>query len=257
MTSDLRRFTNQVAVVTGGAHGIGSAVALRLASEGADLVVADIDLKGAEVVADRIRSRSGNAIAVSLDVTSRIEVEAMLAAATARFGRIDILCNVAGVLTVEDFLLISDDAWNRTLNVNLTGTLLCAQVVSRYMSASKIAGRIVNMASTNGLEAEASVAAYNTSKFAVVGLTKTMALELAEMNIRVNSVCPGLIKTRMNEDYWSDPVWAKEYLSNIPLGRFGEPEDVASAVAFLASTDSGSITGLQLIVDGGQLASSH
>jgi NAD(P)-dependent dehydrogenase (short-subunit alcohol dehydrogenase family) len=121
------------------------------------------------------------------------------------------------------------------------------------MVAKNIAGRIVHMASTNGLVGEANLSHYNASKFGVVGLTMTMAIDLASYNIRVNSVCPGLIKTRLTERSRNDPTWTGEYLKKIPLNRFGEPDEVAAAVAFLASKDSGFITGHQLVIDGGQL----
>ncbi|HXF64600.1 MAG TPA: SDR family oxidoreductase, partial [Caldilineaceae bacterium] len=128
-----------------------------------------------------------------------------------------------------------------------------AQVVARHMVERGIAGRIVNLASTNGLVGEANLAHYNASKFGVVGLTMTMALELAPYNIRVNSVCPGLIKTPLTRSTYTDPQATAEYLTKIPMNRFGEPEEVAAAVAYLASEDSGFITGAQLVIDGGQL----
>ncbi|RIK33263.1 MAG: hypothetical protein DCC57_25205, partial [Chloroflexi bacterium] len=128
-----------------------------------------------------------------------------------------------------------------------------SQVVARHMVAHQIPGRIVNLASTNGLVGEANLAHYNASKFGVVGLTMTMAIELGPHNIRVNSVCPGLIKTPLTQRSYTDPVWAAEYAKKIPMNRFGEPEEVAAAVAYLASEDSGFITGAQLVIDGGQL----
>ena len=249
----MRRFEEQVAIVTGGAHGIGAATARRLASEGAAVAVADIDLEAAEQVARSIQDAGGEAMAVQVDVTSRQQVEAMLAAALERYGHVDVLANIAGIAVAEHFLEITDENWHKTLDVNLTGVFLCSQVVARHMVEQGIAGRIVNMASTNGLVGEADLAHYNASKFGVVGLTMTMAIDLAPYNIRVNSVCPGLIKTRLTQPFRDDPAWTAEYLKKIPLHRFGEPEEVASAVAYLASTDSGFITGHQLVIDGGQL----
>lgn len=249
----MRRFADQVAVVTGGANGIGAAAARRLAGEGAAIVVADLDLAAAQQIADGIQAEGGHARAVQVDVSRRAQVEAMLAAALAAFDHVDVLANIAGVAQFEPFLDLSEEAWREVLDVNLTGVFLCSQVVARHMVERGIEGRIVNMASTNGLVAEAQLAHYNASKFGVVGLTMTMAIELAPYNIRVNSVCPGLIRTRLTRTIIDDPEWRANYMKLIPLQRPGEPDEVASAVAYLASTDSGYITGHQLVIDGGQL----
>jgi NAD(P)-dependent dehydrogenase (short-subunit alcohol dehydrogenase family) len=249
----MQRFTDQVAIVTGAAHGIGAATAERLAGEGAAVVIADLDAQGAEQRATLIRAAGGDAFALQLDVTSRASVESMLAATLQQYGRVDVLANIAGVAFGEPFLEITDEKWHTTLAVNLTGVYLCSQVVARQMVQQQIAGRIVNMASTNGLVAENNLAHYNASKFGVVGLTMSMAIDLAPYNIRVNSVCPGLIKTRLTQPARENPEWVAGYMQKIPLKRFGEPEEVAAAVAYLASLDSGFITGHQLVIDGGQL----
>jgi NAD(P)-dependent dehydrogenase (short-subunit alcohol dehydrogenase family) len=249
----MQHFTDQVAIVTGGGRGIGAATARRLASEGAAVAVADVDLEPAEQVAQSIREAHGEALPLQVDVTSRSQVEKMLAAILARYEHVDVLANIAGIATGEHFLQVTDENWRRTLDINLTGVFLCSQIVARHMVERGIAGRIVNMASTNGLVGEGNFAAYNASKFGVVGLTMTMAIDLAPYNIRINSVCPGLIKTRLSQELWDNPEEAADYLKKIPLNRFGEPEEVAAAVAYLASTDSGFITGHQLVIDGGQL----
>lgn len=249
----MQRFQDQVALVTGAGRGIGAATARRLAREGAAVVVADLDVEPAEAVAQAIRAEGGEALALAVNVTSRPQVEGMLAAALAQYDQIDVLANIAGIGDGAYFLDISDDHWQRVLAVNLTGVFLCSQVVARHMVGRGISGRIVNMASTNGLVGEAEFTAYNVSKFGVVGLTMTMAIELAPYDIRVNSVCPGLIKTRLTRELRQDPAATEDYLEKIPLRRFGEPEEVAAAIAYLASTDSGFITGHQLVIDGGQL----
>lgn len=249
----MQRFREQVAIVTGAAHGIGRATAHRLASEGATVLLADIDFDDADRQARAIVDAGGAATAALVDVTDRGQVEAMLALALERYDRVDVLCNIAGVALSEHFLEITDEKWQQSLDINLTGLFYCAQAVARHMVEARIEGRIVNLASTNGLVGEAELAAYNASKFGVVGLTMTMAIDLAPYKIRVNSVCPGLIKTRLTEPARMNPQWAADYLKKIPLNRFGEPEEVAAAVAYLASSDSGFITGHQLVIDGGQL----
>lgn len=249
----MSRFAEQVAIVTGAGNGIGAATAQRLGQEGAAVVCADLDLAAAEQTAAAIQAMGGRATPVAVDVTQRSQVEAMLAAALAAYDHVDVLANIAGVAQDEPFLEITDAWWDRTLAVNLTGVFYCSQIIARHMVARGIAGRIVHMASTNGLVGEELLAHYNASKFGVVGLTMTMAIELAPYKIRVNSVCPGLIQTRLTQASIDNPEWVKGYLPKIPLNRFGKPEEVAAAVAYLASTDSGFITGHQLVIDGGQL----
>ena len=247
------RFEQQVAIVTGAANGIGAATARRLGQEGASVVCADLDLTAAQQTAAAIEAAGGKAIAVAVDVTQRAQVETMLEAALAAYDHVDVLANIAGIAHDEPFLEITDEWWERTLAVNLNGVFYCSQIVARQMVSRGIEGRIVNMASTNGLVGEELLAHYNASKFGVVGLTMTMAIELAPYKIRVNSVCPGLIDTRLTRSAIENPEWVKGYLPKIPLKRFGKPEEVAAAVAYLASTDSGFITGHQLVIDGGQL----
>lgn len=249
----MQRFVDEVAIVTGAGNGIGKATAQRLASEGAAVAVADLDQAAAEQTVQEISAAGGKAMAVVVNVTARASVETMLATVLEQYGHVDVLCNIAGIAVGEPFLQVTDANWQRTLDVNLTGVFLCSQIVARQMVEKGIAGRIVHMASTNGLVGEANLSHYNASKFGVVGLTMTMAIDLAPYNIRVNSVCPGLIKTRLTERSRNDPTWTGEYLKKIPLNRFGEPTEVAAAVAFLAAKDSGFITGHQLVIDGGQL----
>ncbi len=247
------RFENQVAVITGGGNGMGRATALRFAKEGAHVVVADIESESAARVADEIRALGGDALAVYADVSQRESVQEMIARAVEKFQRIDILCAIAGIAGGIPFLEMDDARWNRMLGVNLTGVFLCGQIAARQMVKQGTGGKIVNMSSTNGLVGEADFAHYNAAKFGVVGLTMTMAIELAPHNIRVNAVCPGLIRTRLSEDYVADPAFAADYKKKIPMGRFASADEVAGSFLFLASDDASFITGTTLVVDGGQL----
>ncbi len=249
------RLESKVAIVTGGANGIGRATARRFAREGARAVVADIEFENAQSVAAEICAQGGTGLAVAVDVRLHESVEKLFARAVAEFGHVDILAAIAGVSGGVPFVDLPEKFWDQTLAVNLKGVYLCGQAAARQMIAQGSGGRIINMSSTNGLVGEPDFAHYNASKFGVVGLTMTMAIELAPYKINVNAVCPGFIRTRLSDDLIAQPGFASEYLKKIPLGRFGEPDDVTGAFVFFASDDSSYVTGTTLVVDGGQLAS--
>ncbi len=246
------RFANKIAVVTGGGGEIGRATAKRLASEGAIVAIVDLNLELAQQAA---AENGGNSWAWQTDVAQRDEVEAMVNEVLRRHGRIDVLCNIAGIAPPAPFLETTVENWNATIDVNLKGVFLCSQIAARAMVAAGVRGNIVNMASTNGLVGEIGLVAYNASKFGVVGLTMTAAIELAPHGIRVNAVAPGMIRTNLSQAVLdADPELARTYFQDkIPMARFGEPDEVAAAVAFLASEDAGFITGHSLVIDGGQL----
>ena len=242
------------ALVTGGASGIGYAIAERLLEEGARVALLDIDETALGAAAAGLAA-VGEVHAVHADVAVPEDVARGVDEAEAALGVVEILANNAGIAAEEPFLEIEVASWNRILEVNLRGVFLTAQAVARKLVAAGRPGAIVNMSSTNGLVGEAGYAHYDASKAGVANLTRTMALELGAHGIRVNAVCPGYIATPMSQAI-DDEAFVRSYVErHIPLGRTGTPGDVAAAVAFLASDDAAFVTGAMLVIDGGQLAS--
>jgi 3-oxoacyl-[acyl-carrier protein] reductase len=240
--------TDKVALVTGAAQGIGKAVALLLARNGADLIVSDINLEKAEETAKEIQAIGRRAVAIKVDVASLGDVEQMVEAVLEHFGHIDILINNAGITRDRLILRMTEEDWDAVLNINLKGTFHCTKVVIRHMSKQRN-GRIVNIASVVGEMGNAGQANYSASKAGVIGFTKTIAREFAQRGINVNAIAPGYIETPMTEAL---PEKAKEELKRIiPMERLGRPEDVAEAVLFLVSEASSYITGQVLNVNGG------
>jgi 3-oxoacyl-[acyl-carrier protein] reductase len=240
--------TDKVALVTGAAQGIGKAVALLLARNGADLIVSDINLEKAEETAKEIQAIGRRAVAIKVDVANLGDVEQMVEAVLEHFGHIDILINNAGITRDRLILRMTEEDWDAVLNINLKGTFHCTKVVIRHMSKQRN-GRIVNIASVVGEMGNAGQANYSASKAGVIGFTKTIAREFAQRGINVNAIAPGYIETPMTEAL---PEKAKEELKRvIPMERLGRPEDVAEAVLFLVSEASSYITGQVLNVNGG------
>lgn len=243
--------SGKVALVTGGGRGIGKAIVRELASQGADVVISDIDLTSAEQVATEVKSTYGvRSIGLQADVANASEVEAMVEKAVEVMGKIDILINNAGI--TRDTLLISMDEkdWDLVLAVNLKGAFLCTRAVSRYMMKQR-SGKIVNISSVVGLMGNAGQANYSASKAGLLGLTKSVAKELAGRNIQVNAVAPGFIETEMTAHL---PQEVKEaFMSQIPMKRPGKPEDVARVVGFLVSSAADYVTGQVIPVDGGMV----
>ena len=249
------KLEDKVALITGGGNGIGRATALRIAREGARIIVADMDAEGVQNVAAEISAADGQAAAVTGNVTSRDDVQEMVAAALDNYGRLDILINNAGInrdgmavrVKEGEVKMMSNANWDAVLDVNLKGTFLCAQAAAVPMMEQQ-SGRIVNTSSIGAL-GNIGQANYAASKAGVIGLTKTLALEWARYNISVNCVAPGATKTQMTAGI---PERIMEgLLKQIPMRRMAEPEDIAAAHYFFVSDDANYITGQVLFVDGG------
>jgi 3-oxoacyl-[acyl-carrier protein] reductase len=240
--------SGKVALVTGSAQGIGKAIALLLAKNGADVVVSDINLEKAQETANEIEGMGRRSLAIKVNVADLTEVERMLEAIVEQFGRIDILVNNAGITRDRLILRMTEEDWDAVLNVNLKGTFNCTKAAIRYMSKQK-SGKIVSIASVSGEMGNPGQANYAASKAGVIGFTKTIAREFAARGINVNAIAPGYIQTPMTD---AIPEKANEALKQmIPMERLGRPEDVAQAVLFLVSENSSYITGQVINVNGG------
>lgn len=281
---DKSRLWGKVAVVSGaaGKRGIGRAIALRLAFEGADLVICDVNLsdtrqsendriegwRGLKDVKIEIEELGRKCIAIEADISTAKEVESLADAAISKFNHIDILVNNAAVIGPQGTPLVDvvENDFRQVLNVNVIGTYLCSKAVAKKMISSGRGGKIINVSSIMGKLAGAGMGPYSASKFAVVGLTQAMALELAKYKINVNAICPGYIASEigiggtirddMRKGLSLEEATSKAYssvVSQIPLAHAGQPEDVASVVAFLASADSDFMTGQAINVNGGSL----
>lgn len=235
-------FRGKTAIVTGGANGIGLACARRLAESGADVVIFDVAVEDPDKVANSFGARG-----VAADVRDRKSLEAAFDAV----GRFHVLIANAGTVRPAMLLSATDEDWDHTIAINLTGAFLTVRAAAKRMTGG---GSMVVTASTNSFDGEGELTAYNASKAGLLGLIRTAANELGPYGIRINAVCPGLIRTRLTEKHFSNPAILRDYFRHIPLGRGGDPAEVAAAVTFLASDAASFITGTTLVVDGGQMA---
>ena len=248
------RFTDKTALITGATGGIGRSTSLLFAAEGAHVAVTDIELEPAERLAAEIRATGGRASAQLLDVTDDAQTQAVVDAVVAETGRIDIaFCN-AGIREIVPAQELPLTEWRKVIDVNVTGVFTTAQAVAHKMIADGKGGAIVNTASTLGVMAANSRCAYATSKHAVVGMTKALAIDLAPFHIRVNAVGPGVIRTPLTERYFQDPEMHARVNNIHALGRVGVPDEIGKAVLYLASDEASFCTGTHLVIDGGWTA---
>ncbi|MEZ4431142.1 MAG: SDR family oxidoreductase [bacterium] len=243
----MRGLSGKGAIVTGGVQGIGHASVLRLRAEGARVAVIDRDADGCAA----LRAALPDVIALTADVTDLDAIEAAFAEVIAAFGRLDVVFNNAGISAPGDSLTLPAEHWRRTLAVNVDGVFHCARTAARHMKAQG-SGVIINMASVSGMVAIPDYLAYNTSKAAVIQLTRTLALELAPI-VRVNSISPGYVLTPMQEAEYT-PEQMKALNARIPMGRHADPAEIAALVAFLASEEAPFMTGSNVVIDGGETA---
>ena len=256
---------DRVAIITGGANGIGKACARRLSEDGCNVVIADVDTVAGTALADELGGERGRALFVPCDVSDRLSVNNLLAETRSAFERLDVLVNNAGVVARGDILDLSDTDFDRVMGINLRGAFLVAQQCARQMvdqitesgeRAEEARRRyaIINMSSVNGIMAIPDQLAYCTSKGALNQLTKSMALALAKYGIRVNAIGPGSINTDVLKAVNDDKAAMDKIMSRTPLHRIGDPDEVASVASFLASRDASYITGTTIYADGGRLA---
>lgn len=250
------RFKDQVALVVGGAQGIGKAIGVRLGREGASVAIADIDCPMMDAAINEMCAEGSPARRLLCDVRDSEQVKAMVDQVLQWYGRIDTLMYIAGIAPTAPFLEMNEATWDNTLDTNLRGAFLVSRAVTPHMVA-RGRGNLVFMASTNCWDAEPQLAHYNVSKAGLYLLAKTLARELGPHGIRSNAVGPGFIQTRLTQPILNDEKFMKKYdpaRGLIPLGRLGTPEDVAGPALFLASDDASFVNGVLLFVDGGQLA---
>lgn len=240
-------FNDRVAVITGSTQGIGLAIAQRLAKEGVKVVITARNIQKVNEVVEEIKSSGGDAIGFKCDVTNREEVKALGEKVVEKYGKIDILINNAGITRDASFKKMTDEQWDEVITGDLKSVFIVTQELSKYMELNKY-GRIINLSSIVGLSGNFGQANYTAAKAGILGFTRTLSVELGKKGITVNAVAPGFIDTAMTQEI--PEKMRIEMIASIPVGRAGTPEDIAAAVAFLASEEAGFISGITLSVNG-------
>ena len=254
------RFENTGVLITGAGSGIGRAASLAFAEEGAAIAAADLRLEAARATASAVEEVGRTAVALQVDVTQPDSVRAMVEQAVAGLGSLDVLINSAGVREIVPFLELPAEEWLKVIGTNLTGTFLCSQAFAQYLiaqgkeSKEGKGGKIINLSSVAGLMGVPNRAAYVASKHGVVGLTKEMSMELADKNIQVNAIAPGVVETAMTAGYFDNPAIVASLKKAHPAGRWAQPEEIARLMLFLASEDADFMTGATIPIDGGFVA---
>jgi len=243
------RLVDKVAIVTGSAQGIGSAIVTGFAKEGAKVVVADLDVAKARGLVEELKEVGAELCAVDVDVSREESVKSLIGETLHTFGRIDILVNNAGIYPASPIMEMSEAEWDRVLDTNLVGNFLCSRAVIPHMRSSG-SGRIISLTSTVAFKGAKNGAHYAASKAGIIGLVKTLALELASDGITVNALCPGVTETAQSRAHQSEEG-LRSLGANIPLGRVGQPQDMAGPAIFLASESAAFITGQSVVVSGG------
>ena len=256
--------TGKSALITGGAVGIGQAIAFRLAEAGADVMIADINTEGAEETINQINGQGGNARSVYADASSPDDAVKMVQTTTDAFGHLDILVNNAGIYPIVPFDQMTEEVWDKVLDLNLKGTFFCSQAAAKQMTEQGQGGKIINLASIDGLHPSGMTSHYSASKGGIIMLTKALALELAPNKILVNAIAPGSIITPGTDAVRSGlsgqmgvppESILENFMPRVPLQRMGHPDDVAKVALFLASSASDYVTGDVIVADGGFLLS--
>lgn len=249
----MSRLDGKIALVTGGGRGLGRAIALAFADAGADVAIASRTRADIEAVANEVRAKLRRGIMIEVDVSRSASVAAMVEQVRTTFGRIDILVNSAGIAFSARLVEMSDADWERIIATNLNGTFYACREVARGMIAQK-SGCIINLASIAGLKGAPGLAAYAASKGGVIQLTRTLALELARHNVRVNALAPGYFRTDMNAAALDDSKWGPRIVERIPLRRVGDPKELDALAVYLASDDASFMTGEVITISGGEMA---
>jgi NAD(P)-dependent dehydrogenase (short-subunit alcohol dehydrogenase family) len=244
------RLEGKVAIVTGGAAGIGKAIAQALANEGANVAIADVQMEKAEAVAKQLCDQGRRAVAIRCDVGDSAQVDAMVKRAVDELGSVNILVNNAAVISSGAFWEVSDETWNKLIRNNLSSVFFCSRAVARVMIAQKQGGRIINMSSIHATLSEPSAGPYTAAKGGIEAMSRTMATELAPFKILVNCVAPGATYSELTTPMYTDAV-KKALFERVPLREIAQPEWIAAGVVFLASEDSRYMTGQVLTLDGG------